>query len=301
MTDNITGAYKRKEYRWFLLIVLGTRVAGIGGAFGSTIIAFGLYRTIKNPEYSTLKKSILSVAYVIAGVVITLLIAALLSWLILTLTRKQTATTQEAMSSSPIPNEALPSSATPLATSTPFSARKSQEPSNNTQAATSPESDAGGELDAKPYINQRYGFTIISPKGWILDEIGYAGTVAYFLNRSIDKEDTYQWQVRINLGVTPGNAGFTLGEYMAAEKNQVKLWSPQYQILSEEKKLINGHESDIISGTFENEGHKFRNLQLFTLEGDNAYMISGTALNSTWERYKDVVAASVESFALQSR
>ena len=56
--------------------------------FGSTIIAFGLYRTIKNPEYSTLKKSILSVAYVIAGVVITLLIAALLSWLILTLTRK---------------------------------------------------------------------------------------------------------------------------------------------------------------------------------------------------------------------
>ena len=88
---------------------------------------------------------------------------------------------------------------------------------------------------------------------------------------------------------------------MAAEKNQVKQWSPQYQILSEEKKLINGHESDIISGTFENEGHKFRNLQLFTLEGDNAYMISGTALNSTWERYKDVVAASVESFALQSR
>ena len=126
------------------------------------------------------------------------------------------------------------------------------------------------------------------------------GTVAYFLNSSEDKEDSYRWQASINLGVNGGNQGFSLGEYMTAYKNQMKQWFASYLVEEEEKKSINGHEADIISGTFDKDGHKFRNVQLFMIEKDNAYSVSGVVLASTWRQYKDVLSASVESFVLLS-
>ena len=109
MTDDITSAIKRREYGWFFLyifvIIVGTRLAGIGGIVGASLIAFGLYRTNKNSSYSVLKKLVLPVAYVLGGVVATIIIATLLSWLVLSFSRQQAATTQSVGENRPTLNE----------------------------------------------------------------------------------------------------------------------------------------------------------------------------------------------------
>lgn len=305
MANEITTAFQRKEYGWFafyiFVLVLGARVAGIGGIVGATIISFGLYRTIKHAEYSVFRKIISSVAYVAAGLASSLIIVVLLSWLIRTFTHNRMPTPQETASNTPALNVVGSTSGIPLATPTSLSAPITSQASVGKAQDILPPKDAGVvRLEPKPYINQKYGFKITSPDGWALDESGDADTVAYFLSRTVDREDSYQWQVSINIGVKPGNQGFSLDQYMTAYKNQIAQWFPDLQVVTEEKKVINGHESVLISSTYTNEGHKFRNVQLIMIEGDNAYSVSGTALNSTWEQYKEVLAASVESFALVS-
>lgn len=151
----------------------------------------------------------------------------------------------------------------------------------------------------QPYVNSKYGFEITPPKDWTLDESGDADTVAYFINPTKDHEGSYEWQASINLGVNSGNSGFSMSEYMLAYKQFMQQSLQQYVATDERTITINGHEAAIISGTFVQEGHRFRNYQLNMLEGDNSYVASAVVLDSTWSKYEDAITASVGSYALQ--
>ena len=61
-----------------VLVILGQRLAGIGGALGGALIAWGLSRTIRNPDYSKGKKILYSILYVAGGVVLAVIMAAVL-------------------------------------------------------------------------------------------------------------------------------------------------------------------------------------------------------------------------------
>jgi hypothetical protein len=82
--NEITGAYKRKEYGWFVFyiatVVICARLAGAIGAAVSVLVVFYLYRAINNSAYSATKKVVLSAVYVIGGVVGTVILATLFTY-----------------------------------------------------------------------------------------------------------------------------------------------------------------------------------------------------------------------------
>ncbi len=56
-------------------ILIGFKLAGVGGLLGGFIIVFGINRTIRNIDFSASKKIIYSVLYLVGGVVLALLVA----------------------------------------------------------------------------------------------------------------------------------------------------------------------------------------------------------------------------------
>ena len=79
--NDIFGAYKRKEYGWFAfyiaLVVIASRLGGVVGAVVSVLVVAGLYKTLKNPGYSTTRKTLLSILYAVGGVIVAYLAAIL--------------------------------------------------------------------------------------------------------------------------------------------------------------------------------------------------------------------------------
>jgi hypothetical protein len=73
----IAGAYKRKEYGWFVayisVVVLATRLGGALGAAMSILVMTVLYKIIKNTSYSTTKKILLSIGSIVGGLLATYL------------------------------------------------------------------------------------------------------------------------------------------------------------------------------------------------------------------------------------
>ena len=71
---NIWGAYKRKEYGWFVLLLVvliaTAQLAGLVGSAVSAVVLSLVYTTIKNDQYSLVKKILLSLAYVTGGVLL---------------------------------------------------------------------------------------------------------------------------------------------------------------------------------------------------------------------------------------
>ncbi|MBM3232955.1 hypothetical protein FJZ18_02185 [Candidatus Pacearchaeota archaeon] len=75
---------EKKAWGWWILyltlFIIGQQLAGLGGIIGAAIIAFGIHRTIRNPNYSRGKKILFIVLYIIGGLVVAILILmALLS------------------------------------------------------------------------------------------------------------------------------------------------------------------------------------------------------------------------------
>lgn len=73
----------KKSQGWMLLylalLIVGQRLAGIGGAMGGAFIAFGLNKVLRNPDYSKGKKVFYSILYSIGGIVMALVIGIALT------------------------------------------------------------------------------------------------------------------------------------------------------------------------------------------------------------------------------
>lgn len=78
-----SSEFKKKIFSWwglsFLLVFLGYKLAGIGGAVGGAIISYGLQKTVKNGNYSKQKKIAFSVLYCVGGMAAALIIATTLT------------------------------------------------------------------------------------------------------------------------------------------------------------------------------------------------------------------------------
>lgn len=76
----------KKPLNWMILyialLVIGQKLAGIGGAIGGVFIAIGLNRVIRNPNYPKNKKILYSLLYTIGGIVMALVIATGLTFVL---------------------------------------------------------------------------------------------------------------------------------------------------------------------------------------------------------------------------
>ena len=86
-------------------------------------------------------------------------------------------------------------------------------------------------------------------------------------------------------------------EYFAKSKKSLQATIADYKITAERKvNLADGSPATLIGGTFSQDGLALRNMQLFAVKGDDAYVVTGVVLDSNWNQEKDMIGSAVMSF-----
>ncbi len=150
-------------------------------------------------------------------------------------------------------------------------------------------------LENEAYVHTQHGFSLRPPKGWILDESGRFNTHVIFLNTVQDYSENDPFVANINV-VSESNQDFNLEDYISETKNVLHKFLQDYQLVDERRETIDGRDVIFIGGTFSQGIFPLRNLQLYVIKDGKAYVVTGTALNSTWDNHKDILEASLRTF-----
>ncbi len=162
---------------------------------------------------------------------------------------------------------------------------------------TAPDNDALANLESRPYMNNASGFSIRAPKGWSVDESGTFGTLVAFLNTQTDQEGANPFGANVNI-ISESSQGLDLDGHVNAVKDSLFIGMTNYKSTESKKVSVNGVQAQIIGGTFAQGVFQLRNLQLIVVKSGEAYIVTGTVLNSTWDKYKNLMEASLLTFVL---
>lgn len=147
------------------------------------------------------------------------------------------------------------------------------------------------------YKNEKYGFKINAPKGWRVDESGLMGTHVIFFNNNTDYVGSIPFVANINV-ISESAKGLSLNDYIDNSKEVLLKILKNYKITEDKSVKINGAEAYLIGGTFVMDELHLRNSQLIVIKNDKAYVVTGTALESNWDKYKNLFESSLVTFEL---
>jgi len=168
-----------------------------------------------------------------------------------------------------------------------------QPPEKVVQNETTPDAT----LEEQAYSNVQYGFKINAPKGWRVDESGQFGTLVIFFNTKTDLEGASPFAANINV-ISVSAQGLNLNDYADATKEAESEQLQNYKSTEDKTVSVNGTQARIIGGTFVQGSFHLRNLQLIAVKDEQAYIVTGTALESTWNQYQDLIELSLLTFDL---
>ena len=176
-------------------------------------------------------------------------------------------------------------------------------PSNENQllSPVSEATDSGLPIsvntELKQFTSSKGGFKISHPKDWRVDESGSFGTLVSVANTVSDDDSGNKFSVNINV-VSEAAVDVTLDDYLAASKEVLTKSFSNYQLIKEQRKTIGGKDGVILEARYDMGVYPLHNLQLLVIDKGKAYVITATALNSTWEKYQKQLDASLMSFIL---
>ncbi len=134
------------------------------------------------------------------------------------------------------------------------------------------------------------GFSIRPPQGWTKNDSGKLGAKVFFFGpRQLD------FTVNINV-VSESARGTNVDQYVQAGKPQLAQALTGYTQVEDRSLTVNGQPAHILGGTFKQGAFKLRNRQLFVVRNDVAYVVTATALESTWSTYEALIDASIKTF-----
>ncbi len=195
--------------------------------------------------------------------------------------------TVRAYADAPTPTPMPTATAEPLPTNTPI-----------------PEvAEAQRQLVADAKLNDAFsgqGYKMRPPVGW--DTNKAVGEVpAHFLNPTPDLQGgVIPFHANINIVIEPVPE-MTMQEYVDATKRLISLELPDHNFIDDAESTVNGHSAHFLESTFQHEIFNLRNRQLLLLSDDQAFVVTTTALEETWESYDDIFDASLRSFELAQR
>lgn len=134
------------------------------------------------------------------------------------------------------------------------------------------------------------GFSIRPPEAWTKDESGKLGAKVFFFGPR-------QSNFTININVVSEPAqGTNVEQYVQAGKPQLAQALTGYAQVEDRALTVNGQPAHILGGTFKQGTFELRNRQLFVVRHDVAYVVTATALASTWSTYDALIDASIKTF-----
>lgn len=266
MSLSIADAYKNKEYGWFgayiAIIVISVKLAGVVGVIGSFLILSGLYKTVKNPEYSQKKKILLSSTYVIVGTILT---AAALYALSTVLTKVTT---------DPATVEIVGST-----------------DSYFLQTST----DTSVNLEKELYVNTENNFQIKQPIGWAAD-YSDPQMIVQFNTPSPDKIGV------ITIASDGGMGRYSSKDYAAGTmQGFTDVGAKDVKIIAQGGVSVNGEQAYVVEFEYTHTIPDFGDLSMHAVSAsfvhkDRGYNILAVTQVETWSEYNALLNDSISTF-----
>ena len=170
------------------------------------------------------------------------------------------------------------------------------EPTPDIPATVTLPSDAASEDEASK-LDDAYsgkGYKIRPPLGWDANE-GAGSMVVFFLNPSPDSQAGVPFQANINIIREPAPE-ITLQGYVDANTPDMPLILTNHKFIDDSASTVNGQSAHFLESTFQQGVFNLRNRQLILLNDAEAFVVTVTALEDTWESYRELFDASLRSF-----
>jgi probable lipoprotein LpqN len=149
---------------------------------------------------------------------------------------------------------------------------------------------------APGFVDPQGRFGITAPSGWQADTSGKSGTEVIFSSPKADTTDAGELPANINVVVVPGGAD--LEQTIEASRKSLKTLPNYEEITDTPVVLDDGTPAHLLGGTFTRSGLALQNLQLFTSAGGTDMVVTGTALEKTWDKWEGLFDQTFQTFTV---
>lgn len=151
------------------------------------------------------------------------------------------------------------------------------------------------KLEQQVYHNAKYGFEMHIPKDWHTDESGQFDTLVLFMNASVDQEEGNPFTANMNITLESVQ-NVDLNVYVNAVREMLPKFLQNFKSIEDKTLKVNGTPAHLMSATFMQGVFHLRNLQLLIIKDEQAFIVTGTVLESTWEHYQELIESSLLTF-----
>ncbi|MGJ5672910.1 MAG: protein kinase domain-containing protein [Nostochopsis sp.] len=149
-----------------------------------------------------------------------------------------------------------------------------------------------------PYENTEYQITIKYPESWQLQikDIGVAGVTELATIISPKQNDTDKFQEKINIDIEEFSG--TLADSQKLFIDEIKNTLPDAQIINMSSTTLAFKPANQIIYTGKDGDIVLKNLQVWTLKGNKAYVITYTAAIDDYEQFINTANEMIDSFKI---
>ncbi|MCX8122895.1 MAG: DcrB-related protein [Spirochaetes bacterium] len=148
------------------------------------------------------------------------------------------------------------------------------------------------------YYNDEYGFSIVFPKYWEIQQ-KEMGAVVIALSPEEGSKDDFRENVAITVENMTDNV--TLEQYFELSQKNLKNYSKDYKLLYKNTTWLAKKPAMILGFTYSMSGLKLKVLQYYCLNNSKAYVITCTALPHSFGRYEESFLKIVRSFRFEKK
>lgn len=171
---------------------------------------------------------------------------------------------------------------------------------SSTETSDTPQTDtpAANGLSKQAFTSDVAGYNLFTPAGW--NEQKGTGTANFiFFSPTPDKDAIGEFKANLNIAfeetkITP------LDRYVTSTQKALPQILTNYKQVSDRKITIQNLPARIVDSTFLNNNHQLRNSQLILMRDDSVYVVTGTALESSWSKYSKLFNDSLMSLTLST-
>ncbi len=139
-------------------------------------------------------------------------------------------------------------------------------------------------------------YSISAPDGWIKKDTMVSGEKLTTLTSKLEGAgDNFKENVNVNTGQAPG---FDLNAFVEANRTNLLKEIPGVEIVTEGETTISGMPAKWIVYSFSSSGYDLKNTAYMILKNDVGYVITCTALKTTFDKYQQDFKTCVNSFTI---
>lgn len=177
-----------------------------------------------------------------------------------------------------------------------LSKNKAQIATNTAKSKQTTETTKSG-LATKAFDGKFAAFQINPPSGWTVDR-NVPTIHVNFINPQPDTDAIGPFKANMNVATQVAN-GVSLEEFVQTTKKAQQSSLINYREVTDRPVSLGGVPGRIIESTFLINNRQLHTAQLVAIKGANAYIVTGTTLDTSWSKYQKLFSDSMLTLSLQ--